>query len=365
MANILYLRTTAAKFVFLYFLLFSSNVQAQLEPALADSFLTFIKANPTRASVYISRNDTMIAHLNENKLMPLASTFEILVAVEFAQQSTHEMINENAYASLEDLEKFYMPDSTNNGDSLWRAYLKSHNEIKNGSVKLVDIARGMMMFGCSANADYLMDRLGFDNVKDNISLFKLKQHTAIFPLAGSMFIYQLPNKKTTEDKLVKSLNKYSDKKYSMDAYYNHVDLKEDTSFKATFKPEQFTTNLKRMWSEKLPASTAKDYADIAEVLNNRELLDEDAFFPIGEVIEYPMENKAYQARYKHYGAKTGTTSSVFTHVFYFTAKDGTKMNAAFFFNGLWPTEVKRLEEWIAPFKEQLITDPTFRAGVRF
>jgi len=364
MANILYLRTTAAKFVFLYFLLFSNHAQAQLEPALADSFLTFIKANPTRASVYISRNDTMIAHLNENKLMPLASTFEILVAVEFAQQSTHEMINENAYASLEDLEKFDMPDSTNNADSLWRAYLKSHNEIKNGSVKLVDIARGMMMFGCNANADFLMDRLGFDNVKDNITLFKLKQHTAIFPLAGSMFIYQLP-KKMTEDKLIKSLNKYSDKKYSMDAYYNHVDLKEDTSFKATFKPEQFTPNLKRMWSEKLPASTAKDYADIAQVLNNRELLDEDAFFPIGEVIEYPMESKAYQAKYKHYGAKTGTTSSVFTHVFYFTAKDGTKMNAAFFFNNLWSTEVKRLEEWIAPFKEQLITDPTFRSGVRF
>lgn len=364
MANILNLRTTAAKFVFLCFLLLSNHVQAQLEPALADSFLTFIKANPTRASLYISRNDTMIAHLNENKLMPLASTFEILVAIEFAQQSTHEMINENAYASLEDLEKFDMPDSTNHADSLWRAYLRSHNEIKNGSVKLVDIARGMMMFGCNANADFLMDRLGFDNVKDNISLFKLKQHTAIFPLAGSMFIYQLP-KKSSEDKLIKSLNKYSDKKYSMEAYYNHVDLKDDTSFKATFKPEQFTPNLKRMWSEKLPASTAKDYADIAQVLNNRELLDEDAFFPIGEVIEYPMENKAYQARYKHYGTKTGTTASVFTHVFYFTAKDGTKMNAAIFFNNLWPTEVKRLEEWIAPFKEQLIADPTFRSGVRF
>jgi D-alanyl-D-alanine carboxypeptidase len=358
------LRTKHVGFCFLFVLLCSSYAQAQLQPPLADSFLTFIKANPNRASVYITRNDTVITHLNENSLMPLASTFTILVAIEFAQQSAHETINENGYVNLEDLEKFQMEDSTSNADSLWRAYLKAHNEIKNGSVKLVDVARGMIMFGCNANADYLMDILGFDNVKDNIELFKLKQHTAIFPLAGSMFLYQVP-KKSSEDKLVKSLSKYSVKTYSMESYYNHMDLKEDSTFKATFKPEQFTINLKKMWSEKLPASTTKDYVEIAQVLNNRGLIHEDAYFSIAEMLEYPMENKAYQIKYKHYGAKTGTSTTVFTYVFYFTAKDGTKMETAIFFHNLWPTEVKRLEQWAPSFTEQLIADPLFRYNVRF
>lgn len=364
MTNILFLRTKQAGLIFLFVFLSASYANAQLQPALADSFLNFIKVNPSRASIYITRNDTVISHLNENKLMPLASTFELLVAIEFSQQSAHELINENSYVKLEDLEKFQMEDSTNNADSTWRAYLKAHNEIKDGSVKLVDVARGMMMFGCNANADYLMDILGFDNVKDNITLFKLKLHTAIFPLAGSMFIYQIP-KKSSEDKLIKSLVKYSDKKYSMDAYYNHVDLKEDSNFKATFKPEQFTANMKKMWSEKLPASTTKEYVEIAQALNNRELIDEEAFFPIGEIVEYPMESKANQNKYKHYGTKSGSTSFIFTHVFYFTMKDGTKMESAFFFNNLWPTEVKRLEEWLVPFKEQLISDPSFRFKVKF
>ncbi|MEO6254819.1 MAG: hypothetical protein ABIO79_16030 [Ferruginibacter sp.] len=364
MVNILFLRTGQVKFIFLFFLLSGNHAQAQLQPALADSFLNFIKVNPNRASVYISRNDSVIAHLNENQLMPLASTFELLVAIEFAQQSAHETINENSYVRLEDLEKFYMEDSANHADSLWRAYLKAHNEIKDGSVKLVDIARGMIMFGPNANADYLMDILGFDNVKDNITLFKLKQHTAIFPLAGSMFLYQIP-KKSSEDKLVKALNKYSVKTYSIESFYNHVDLKDDPTFKATFKPEQFTAGLKKMWSEKLPASTTKDYVEIAKALNNREVLNEESFFPIGEIIEYPMETKAYQNKYKHYGAITGSTSSVFTHVFYYTAKNGFKAEAAIFFHNLWPTEVKRLEEWLAPFKEQLIADPGFGDRVRF
>ena len=144
-----------------------------------------------------------------------------------------------------------------------------------------------------------------------------------------------------------------------------MDMKEDSTFRSTFKPEQFTANLKKMWSEKLPASTTKDYVEIARVLNNRELIHEDAYFPIGEILEYPMESKVYQNKYKHYGAKTGTTSSVFTHVFYFTAKDGNKMEAALFFHNLWPTEVRRLEDWLSSFKDQLIADPLFRYNVRF
>ena len=364
MTATLLLRTKYLILIFFIIFLCSNNSNAQLQPALADSFFNFINANRTRASVYISRNDTVIARLNENKLMPLASTFELLIAIEFAQQSTHEMINENSYAKLEDLEKFYIPDSSLGTYPAWLEYAKTQNEIKDGRIKLVDVARGMMMFNSNANADYLMDILGFDNVKDNITLFKLKQHTAIYPLAGSMFIYQIP-KKSSEDKLTKALVKYSDKKYSMEAYYNHIDLKEDSNFKATFKPEQFTPNLKRMWSENLPASTTKEYVMVMQALNNREVIDEDAFFTIGEVVEYPMESKDYQKKYKHYGAKTGNTSFVFTHVFYFTMKDGTRMETAVFFNNLWPAEVKKLENWLNPFKEQLITDSVFRNKIKF
>ena len=56
------------------FLLIFSSVFAQ---TTADSLLNFIKANPTRSSLYLKQNDTMLAHLNENSMMPLASTVKI------------------------------------------------------------------------------------------------------------------------------------------------------------------------------------------------------------------------------------------------------------------------------------------------
>ena len=349
---------------FLLAAILNTEVKAQLQPEKADSFYNFLNANKTRASVYITRNDTVIAHLNENKLMPLASTVKLLIAIEFAQQSAHEMINENSYAKLADIEKFYIANTDGGAHPAWLEYAKTHNEIKDGQVKLVDVARGMMMFSSNANADYLMDKLGFDNVKDNIALFKLKQHTAIYPFAGSLITYQV-TKKNTEDKLIKTLSKYSDKKYAMEAYYNHQDLKEDSTVRESLNLEKFSPRLQKLWSDNLPASTTKDYVSIAAALNNRQVIDEDAFFPIGEVVEFPMESKAFQNIFKHYGVKGGSTPFVLTHVIYFTMKNGTKVESAIFFNDLTPTEEKQLEGWLDPFEAQLIFDPVFRAKVKF
>ncbi len=349
---------------FLFVFFYSADAKAQFQPALADSFLNFVVANKERASLYVTYNGTAIIRLNENKLMPLASTVKILIAIEFAQQSAHAVINENDYVSLEDLNKFYIANTDGGAHPAWLAQAEKNNEIVDGKVKLIDVARGMMMYSSNANADYLMDRLGFDNVKDNINLFKLKQHTAIFPFAGSLFIYQVP-RKSTEEKTIKALAKYTDKKLSMEAYYNHVDLKEDTGFKSTFKPEQLTMGMQKMWSDNLPASTTKEYVSIVSALNNREVIDEEAFFTIGEVLEFPMENKAFQSVFKHYGVKGGSTSFVLTHVVYFTMQDGTRVESAIFFNNLTPTEEQKLEKWLDAFEAQLFFDPVFRARVKF
>lgn len=348
----------------LFFLLLTNIATAQLQPALADSFFNFINANKSRASVYITRNDTAIARLNENKMMPLASTVKILVAIEFAQQSTHEMINENSTVSLAELDKYYIPNTDGGAHEAWLEYAKKTKAIVDSQVKLVDVARGMTMFSSNANTEYLMDLLGFDNIKDNISLFKIKQHTALYPLVGAMFLYQIP-KKSSEEKEFKSIAKLSDKNYSMEAYDMHMQLKEDSSFKATFRPEQFSMKMQKLWSDRLPQSTTKEYVQLVAALNNREILDEDVYFPIAEVLEFPMESKAFQAVFKHYGAKGGSTGFVLTHVIYLTMKDGTRMELAIFFNDLSPAEEKRLEGWLDPFEAQVIFDPVFRSKVKF
>ncbi len=352
------------RLIHLFAFLNIGTVNAQTATDKADSLYNFLNTYRDRASIYVTQNDTAVVRLNENKLMPLAGSVMILVAIEFAQQSAHSVVNENAYVNLQDIEKYYIPDTDGGAYPAWVEYAKAKKEVKDDAVKLVDVARGMMMFSCNANADYLMDLLGFDNVKDNISLFKLKQHTAIFPLAGSLFIYQIP-KKSSEEKLMKSLSKYSDKKYSMESYYNHVDLKEDSTFKETFNKEKFSPALQKMWSENFPSSTTKEYVSVVSALNTRAVLDEEAFFPIGEVLEYPMEKKEFQQKYKHYGSKGGSSAFVFTHVVYFQLKNGTRMESAIFFNNLSAQQVKNLEDWVGAFEDQLFFNPEFRSKLKF
>lgn len=361
------IRSSSSSLFFLLFLftqLLMNDSRAQLQPGKADSMFNFIYANKNRASLYITRNDTVITHLNENKLMPLASTVKIMVAIEFAKQSAQELINENSYVHLGDLNRYYIPDTDGGAHQAWLGYTQNKKLLKGDSVKLVEVARGMTMFSSNANAEYLMDLLGFDNVKNNIALFELKQHTAIYPLVGSMFLFQVP-KKSTEDKLIKSINNLSDKKYSIEAFDRHMDLKKDSGFKSTFKPEGFTLKLQKMWSDRLPSSTTKEYVEIVQALNKREVLDEDAFFPIAEVLEFPMENKAFQSVFKHYGVKGGSTGFVLTHVIYFTMKNGTRMELAIFFNDLSPEEEQKLEGWLDPFEAQIIFDPAFRDKLKF
>lgn len=342
----------------------SNNATAQLNPALADSLLNFINANKARASVYITRNDTAIAKLNENKLMPLASTVKILVAIEFAQQVAHEVINENSFVPLSELEKYYIPNTDGGAHEAWLEYAKNSKAIVGDSVRLVDVARGMTMFSSNANTEYLADLLGYDAIKDNILLFKLKQHTAFYPLVGSLFLYQIP-RKSNEEKVMKALAKLSDKQYSYQAYDMHLQLKDDSSFKASFRPDDLTMKMQKLWSDRLPASTTKDYVNLVAALNNREVIDEDAYFTIGETLEYPMENKAFQAAFKHYGVKGGSTAFVLTHVLYLTKKDGTRMEMAIFFNDLAPSEEKKLEGWLDPFEAQVIFDQGYWAKLKF
>ncbi len=363
MNTILYKRTICVAVLFLS-LLFSDTTSAQLQPAVADSFLNFIKSNKDRASVYMTKNDTVVAFLNENKLMPLANTFNILVAVEFAKQASSDIVDKNAYVPLSELDKYYLPNTDNNAHPLWLEYERKNNHIHGDSVRLIDVARGMMMFNSNANAEYLVDLLGINNTRSNVGLFSLRAHTAIYPLPASLLMYQNP-KNISEDKIIKAINKFSDEIYSRQVYSLHVQMKHDSRFKAAFTRGDLTLKMQKAWSDRLPASTTKDYVHLANILNNRRFLSDSAYKIIEEIMEYPMENKNFQAVFKHYGVKGGNTNFVLTHVIYLKTKTNISMELAIFFNNLSPGEEKRLAGWLDPFEAQVIFDAGFRAKLRF
>ncbi|MBI3883999.1 MAG: hypothetical protein HY305_07295 [Sphingobacteriales bacterium] len=176
----------------------------------ADSFLNFIAKNKPRVAFYLSRNDTSLAAINEDKPMPLAQIPYVLIAIEFAKQAGNGVFDENFYVAINDLNHYYLPISDSDAHIKWLEYEKQQNNILNDSVRITDVVRGMTMFNSDANAEFLTDFLGFENIKENLNLFGFKTHTEIYSLVASLFLYQT-SKKLDSNTLVKNVKKLSDK----------------------------------------------------------------------------------------------------------------------------------------------------------
>ncbi len=330
----------------------------------ADSLLDFIRQNKSRSSLFLEKNDTIIARLDENKLMPLASTVKIIVAIEFAKQAAHDIFNEDEKISLSELDKYYIPNTDGDAHPHWINYERKQGHILNDSVKLIDVARGMIMFSSNANSEYLMDILGFDNVESNLRLLGLKQHTAIYPLVSSLFLYQNP-KKINDGKILKEIKKMSDADYARAAIYIHNQLKNDSIYRSKFRPQDLTLPMQKEWSNRLPASTTKEYVHVCSMLNNRKYFDDKTYRIIAEVLETLMEKPVNQNWLSHAGMKGGSTLFVLTKALYATLKNGTKIEMAYFFNDLTGEENHRLQNWMNDFEIQVLSNEEFRKKIIF
>jgi D-alanyl-D-alanine carboxypeptidase len=325
----------------------------------ADSLLNFILKNKDRSSLYMLKNDYEFAKLNEDKLMPLAGTANIMVAVEFAKQAAYNVFGFNALVPLKEINKFYLPNTDDGAYRNWIKYETRVGHIKNDSVKLIDVARGMVMYGSTANAEYLMELLGFNNIKNDIRMFGLKQHTLLYPMPSSLFLYQNP-KKLQEDKVLKEIQALKDEDYYKAVFAIHRELNMDSGYLQKFRPQDLSIKMQKAWSERLTASTAKEYAKVCRLLNSRIILNDKSYAVLGKLLETVMESPSARAWLKHAGMIGGTTISVFTRSIYATLKDGTKIELAYFFNDLTGRENVRLQSWMNDFESRILKDDNFR-----
>jgi D-alanyl-D-alanine carboxypeptidase len=325
----------------------------------ADSVLNFIAKNKNRSSLYVAVNGERLCSQNDNKLMPLASTVKILVAVEFAKQAGNNVIDENSRIPLSELNKYYIPDTDGGAHPEWINYEKFKKHIVNDSVKLVDVARGMIMFSSNANTEYLMDLLGLDNIKNNIQLFGLTEHTAVFPLVASLFLYQNP-KHLGEGKILKAIEKMKEEEYCKTILQIHQALKYDTLLKSRFRLEDLSMKMQKEWSDRLPASSAKSYVQLCSILNRRKYLDENSYAVLAEVLEFFMESPMNKKIYKHFGIKNGSTGFVLTEAFYASTQKGDMIEAAYFFNNLTEKEIEQLTNWLNDVRIGLTQNESFR-----
>lgn len=330
----------------------------------ADSLLNFIVNHKDKSSIYLVKNDTVLAKLNEHKKMPLASTVKILVAIEFAKQVGASVLDDNSKVALSALDKYYIPLTDGGAHESWIAYEKKLNHIESDSVSLLNVARGMILFSSNANTEFLMDLLGIDNVKNNLQLMGITEHTPVQYLVASLFMYQNPKKKS-EKSILKGIKSLNDQQYARYIFDMHKALAYDTVLKAKFNPMDLTLTMQKLWSDRLTSSNTYSYAKIGEILNNRKIFGTQMYDELKKVLETVMENPNNQTWLSHAGMKGGSTMWVLTKMLYATTlPDNAKIELAYFFNDLDPTDNKKLQKWMNDFEYQVLSNPAFREKVK-
>ena len=143
----------------------------------------------------------------------------------------------------------------------------------------------------------------------------------------------------------------------------HNALKYGTNLKSKFRPQDLTMKMQKAWSDRLPASTAKDYVNLCRVLNKRKYFDSATYVILAKVLETIMENPANKQWLLHAGTKGGSTAWVLTKAIYASTKNNTRIEMAYFLNNLTVKENTMLQTWMNGFELNILSSSSFRKKV--
>ncbi len=322
--------------------------------------LNFIKENPDKTTIKLVRNDTVIVARSPNKMMPLASTVKIVVAIEYAEQAAKGKINPNETVPISELEKYYIPDTDGGAHPSWLK--KVNDKIEEEQISIREIAKGMIAFSSNANTEWLFEKLGLENINNRLDSLGVQNHSDIYYIVSALFVgkEKYPNLKGSD--LETKLKKLSIEEYRQLTSIIHNKLQQDSTYKKDIG--DLGMNIQRIWSDNLPSSTVEEYVGIMQKINSRTYFDEQTHEYLDEVMEFLLENPANRKWLEHSGMKGGSTAFVLTKALYATDKKGNKTELAYFMNDLGFLENTRLQMSMNEFELKILTDSEFREKVK-
>ncbi|MBC8044186.1 MAG: serine hydrolase [Rhizobacter sp.] len=329
-----------------------------------DYIVSFIKSNPDKSSLIIVRNDTVLARANAETPMTLASVMKYIIAIDYAEQAAAGTVKPDEPVNLDTLMQFYVSKTDGDAHPNWLQEIETKKLSKGNAVPLEQVVRGMMKHSSNANADYLMARLGLRHINATIDSLGLGSHTEIFPIAGSLFVFQNPEK-ASEEKFLARVKAMSQGDYIAAAVKAHQRMHSgDTAFAQNFNLYDVTVIAQQAWSDRLPQASAEDYARVMKMINRRTAFSDAVQQRLDAVLESILDNPQNRTWLEHAGLKGGSTLTVLTHAFYARDKQGNQTEIVIFFNNLGMLERGKIQGNLNQFELSLLTDDAFREKVR-
>ncbi len=315
-----------------------------------DYVANFIANNKNKSALYWVRNDSLMAEQNPDRKMPLASTVKIIIAIEFAEQVSSGKINPQEKVPLSELSRFYIAGTDGGAHPAWLKQMKEKNLIADGTASLLEIAKGMIRHSSNANTEYLMWRLGLAPINANLAELGLIKHDSLYPFVSALYV-------CSEENSAKGLELMGMDLYKKKAMHYYEVLKMDTTIKERFNSAHVSMPVQRVWSDRLPGSTVREYDSILQKIQSRTYFDSTTQKTLEEIMEWPMEAfDSNREKYQSLGAKGGSTAFVLTYALYAADKKGNRTRLTFFFDDLSTVESTFLQAMLSDFQQKVLSD---------
>jgi D-alanyl-D-alanine carboxypeptidase len=337
--------------------LFTIQLKAQ---TAEDSIINFIKAHPSTSSFFAIKNNKVLGNYNENTVMPMANMYQLLVAMEFAKQATYKIIDTAERINLKQVVKYYFENANVDNYEQWLGKMLMQKKVQNNTISLMEICNGMMEFGVLANTEYLMDKIGFDNIKSSIQSYNLKNHDAILPPVGALAMFQ-NRTNITEKKMLKSIDLLTEEGYCKLSFVMHLAVRNDSTFKAKIPKNFATPKVLETWSDRLPQATTKSYATLLQNIVEEKMLDAKYYKMLRKVLELKNNTANINNKWDRYLNFKTNTHKVFANAIFCKAKDSKEtVLLVYTCYNLKPNELAQLQLWQSKLNDDFLITSNFQ-----
>lgn len=305
--------------------------------------IDFINTNPDKVSFVIQENGEEVISRSAEKPMPLASVFKIMVVIELARQVDEGRVDLNEEVPIEALNKYVLVDRENDNHDIW---VESMDE----DLTLEDIARGMITHSSNPNTDYLIDRLGLENINRTIKKMT-KNHSEIYPIGPSELMYHyltIKNDNAGKDEITHLIEKLSYEDYKSEVVDIDTLMKEGSYYPIDDYAPSYDEQ--KTLIQFIPTSTANEYIQLLSQFNS------DEWSKQKEILFQLLSKSASDTPFDYVGGKNGETLNIINEAVFARDKEGNSKEIIFFAKDLTLSERMKLEKNIDEFIQKLLND---------
>ncbi len=327
----------------------------------SNRFVEIFQEHPSSSALYVTHADTLVAAYNSDQKLPLASTVKYVVAIEYARQAAEGTIDPDSLVSLEQVNRFFIDYGTQASTvhRNWIDRARQRGLVSDGRVPVRAVARGMMDFSSNPAAEYLLELLTLEEINRTLDEVGVERHDRVYYFLSALYIGT--ERGLEGEERAQFIRNLTPEQRASRASEIHRKLKQDADSSYRAQLELPGRAAQHAWSDHLPASTAREYAELMRDVNDRALLDEGARIFFYEVVNgIVRESPENRERFAYAGSKGGSTAWVFTEAAFFTEHDGgAQTEYAVLFDGP-PQAQNRLVSNFNDFRQGVLGDPSFR-----